>query len=253
MKRQDAEAAKAWLEFEKKLTAWQRVSLAPRARWLLQRVKQYYIWRELIRSEMLRPALPMRKLHLEMARRFVERGWLDSENDYFYLTVADVDQAVDHPDTGPSLRSIASRRKSEWERLSKRDMPLLIRESQLPAIARNLTASVSPSLNPSELRGLCVSAGYAESEVVIMNDPSEFSRMRRGAILVAPATDPSWTPLFTLASGVIVEVGGMLSHASTVAREYGLPALANVKNATRILKTGDRVRLDATNGVAQIL
>ena len=57
--------------------------------------------------------------------------------------------------------------------------------------------------------------------------------MKRGAILVAPATDPSWTPLFTLASGVIVEVGGMLSHASTIAREYGLPALANVKDATR--------------------
>ena len=72
--------------------------------------------------------------------------------------------------------------------------------------------------------------------------------MRRGAILVAPATDPSWTPLFTLASGVIVEVGGVLSHASTIAREYGLPALANVKDATRRLRTGDRVRLDADNG-----
>ena len=69
-----------------------------------------------------------------------------------------------------------------------------------------------------------------------MRDPSEFATMKRGAILVAPATDPSWTPLFTLASGVIVEVGGMLSHASTIAREYGLPALANVKNATRILQ-----------------
>jgi len=58
-----------------------------------------------------------------------------------------------------------------------------------------------------------------------MRDPSEFAKMRRGTILVAPATDPSWTPLFTLALGVI-EVGGMLSHASTIAREYGLPALA---------------------------
>jgi pyruvate,water dikinase len=77
--------------------------------------------------------------------------------------------------------------------------------------------------------------------------------MRRGAILVAPATDPSWTPLFTLASGVIVEVGGMLSHASTIAREYGLPALANVKNATKILRTGDRVRLDASAGVVRRL
>ena len=90
--------------------------------------------------------------------------------------------------------------------------------------------------------------GSVEAEVVVMRDPGEFASMKRGAILVAPATDPSWTPLFTLASGVIVEVGGMLSHASTIAREYGLPALANVKNATRLLKTGDRVRLDASGG-----
>jgi pyruvate,water dikinase len=81
-----------------------------------------------------------------------------------------------------------------------------------------------------------------------MLDPSEFQKMKRGAILVAPATDPSWTPLFTLAAGVIVEVGGMLSHASTIAREYGLPALANVKNATRLLQTGDRIHLDASAG-----
>ena len=81
-----------------------------------------------------------------------------------------------------------------------------------------------------------------------MRDPGEFARMKRGAILVAPATDPAWTPLFTLAAGVIVEVGGMLSHASTIAREYGLPALANVKHATEVLENGERIRLDATAG-----
>ena len=76
--------------------------------------------------------------------------------------------------------------------------------------------------------------------MTVMRDPGEFSRMKPGTILVAPAIDPSWTPLFTLASGVIVEVDGILSHASTAAREYGLPALANVK-------------LDAINGVVEIL
>src|SRR4029079_17793755 len=101
------------------------------------------------------------------------------------------------------------------------------------------------------LSGLCVSAGVVEAEVVVLTDPGDFAQMRRGAILVTRATDPSWTPLFTLASGVIVEIGGMLSHASTIAREYGLPALANVKNATRILKTGDRVLLDASGGIVR--
>jgi phosphohistidine swiveling domain-containing protein len=104
------------------------------------------------------------------------------------------------------------------------------------------------SLNDDELTGLPVSGGCVEAEVVIVRSPDDFSRMKRGAILVAPATDPSWTPLFTLASGVIVEIGGVLSHASTIAREYGLPALANVKHATRRLRNGERVRLDAHAG-----
>ena len=141
-------------------------------------------------------------------------------------------------------------------------MPLLMRQSELPALLRAQAAgdgraasrgTASGAGIGAELTGLCVSAGVVEADVVVLRDPAEFAAMRRGAILVAPATDPSWTPLFTLASGVIVEVGGMLSHASTIAREYGLPALANVKHATRILKTGDRVRLDASGGRVVVL
>jgi pyruvate,water dikinase len=124
-----------------------------------------------------------------------------------------------------------------------------MRESELPA----LMAAGASNGHSDVLTGLCVSPGSIDGEVVVMRDPSEFIAMKRGAILVAPATDPSWTPLFTLASGVIVEVGGMLSHASTIAREYGLPALANVKDATRVLKSGDRVRLDASSGVVRRL
>ena len=123
---------------------------------------------------------------------------------------------------------------------------MLMRESQLDELLRQ--SAPAAAADPDTLTGLCVSPGSVEADVVVMRDPGEFASMKRGAILVAPATDPSWTPLFTLASGVIVEVGGMLSHASTIAREYGLPALANVKDATRILRTGDRVRLDASRG-----
>jgi pyruvate,water dikinase len=77
--------------------------------------------------------------------------------------------------------------------------------------------------------------------------------MKQGTILVAPATNATWTPLFTLAIGIIVEIGGTLSHSSIVAREYGLPTLANVKDATKLLKDGDRVRLDAVNGTVEVL
>jgi pyruvate,water dikinase len=125
-----------------------------------------------------------------------------------------------------------------------------MRESELPALLR--AGPHAGRADGSPLTGLCVSPGRVDGEVVVLRDPNEFAAMKRGAILVAPATDPSWTPLFTLASGVVVEVGGTLSHASTIAREYGLPALANVKNATTRLRTGDFVELDASRGLVTV-
>lgn len=246
-KRQDDEAARAWTEFESRLNVLQRLILIRGMRWLLRRAKRLYLWRESCRSEMMRRGAMYRARHLEMGRRLVARGWLGTRDDYFMLTLDEIGAAIDDPVKGPELVAIVARRKVERQRWATLDMPLLIRESQLSALARGVSAR--PEVTDADtLHGLCVSPGYAEGEVVVMRDPAEFARMKRGAILVAPATDPAWTPLFTLASGVIVEVGGMLSHASTVAREYGLPALANVKHATRIFKDGDRIRLDATNG-----
>ena len=129
-------------------------------------------------------------------------------------------------------------------------MPLLMRESDLPRLIR--ASGVSPAAD-GELRGLPVSRGYVEGEVVVIDHPGDFSRMKPGAILVTRTTDPSWTPLFSLAAGVIVELGGMLSHASTIAREYGLPALANVPHATKRLRSGDWIVLNATEGVAKLI
>jgi phosphoenolpyruvate synthase/pyruvate phosphate dikinase len=129
---------------------------------------------------------------------------------------------------------------------------LLMRQSEVDAVLAGRVGE-TPADDGERLEGLCVSRGFVEADAVVIHDPREFRLMRKGAVLVAPATDPSWTPLFTLASGVIVEIGGMLSHASTVAREYGLPALANVRHATSRLRTGDRIRLDASGGFVQRL
>ncbi|HEX7798284.1 MAG TPA: PEP/pyruvate-binding domain-containing protein [Vicinamibacterales bacterium] len=247
--RQAAQAASAWQQFEARLTTWQRWTLLPRVRKTLRQLKQQYLWREEVRSDLTRVLAALRPYHLTLAGRFVERGWLDRLDDYFLLVLEEVRQACEDPARGDSLRAIAAKRAAE--RAAQRDLrlPLFMRESELPA----LMAARASNGQSDVLKGLCVSPGSIDGEVVVMRDPGEFTAMKRGAILVAPATDPSWTPLFTLASGVIVEVGGMLSHASTIAREYGLPALANVKDATRVLKSGDHVRLDASGGVVQRL
>jgi pyruvate,water dikinase len=246
--RQEADAAAAWRAFEARLTRWQRWTLAPRVRSMLKRLKNQYVWREQVRSDLTRIMRYARGYHLTLAMRFAERGWLDRPDDYFLLLLDEVRGAVEAPQNGPRLREIAARRAAQVAEERRLTMPMLMRERDLPALLR--AGRSEPDGDAQELTGLCVSPGSVEAEVVVMHDPGEFARMKRGAILVAPATDPSWTPLFTIASGVIVEVGGMLSHASTIAREYGLPALANVKNATRILKTGDRIRLDASGGRA---
>jgi phosphohistidine swiveling domain-containing protein len=248
VQRRETEAAAAWREFEARLTTWQRWTLLPRARWTVRKLKRHYVWREAVRSDLTRVVSRLRAWHLVLADRFVARGWIDSGDDYFLLLVDEVKRAAIDPGLGPGLRAIVARRAAQLSAERDLQLPLLMRESTLAAQMRAATADVVGGAAGDALTGVCVSPGVVEAEVVVMRDPGEFATMKRGAILVAPATDPSWTPLFTLASGVIVEVGGVLSHASTIAREYGLPALANVKNATRLLKTGDRVRLDASGG-----
>jgi pyruvate,water dikinase len=246
--RKDREAEEAWTAFEARLSPWQKRTLLPRVRRSVAMVKRYYVWRERVRSDLVRVLSILREWHLVLADRFVERDWLDARDDYFMLYLDEVASTIRGDRAPQTLRSIVALRVAERTRVAGLQMPLLMHASQLPSLIR--TAGVSDmTTNDDELRGQPVSGGCVEAEVVVVRDPADFRHMRPGAILVAPATDPSWTPLFTLAAGVIVEVGGVLSHASTIAREYGLPAIANVRQATRRLRTGDRVRLDANLGV----
>ena len=245
-------AEQAWIAFEQRLSWWQKRTMLPAVRRSIAKIKQYYVWREQVRSDLVRVLDRVRAWHLVLANRFVERGWLDWQEDYFMIHMREVASIIEGEQAPESLRSIVATRRAERERHAAIRMPLLMRASTLPALIRMAGVSGGPA-DESELTGQPVSGGCVEAEVVIVRDPSDFTRMKRGAILVAPATDPSWTPLFTLASGVIVEIGGVLSHASTIAREYGLPALANVKQATTRLKTGERVRLDAIQGRVQRL
>ena len=102
------------------------------------------------------------------------------------------------------------------------------------------------------IAGSPVSPGVAEGIVHIIFNPHE-SQLAPGEILVCPATDPAWTPLFMSAGGLITEIGGMMTHGSVVAREYGIPAVVGVHQATARLKDGQRIRLDGTAGKIVII
>ena len=241
-------AEAAWTAFIAQLNWWQRLVTLPRVRRAVATIKRYYVWRERVRSDFVRILAVVRRWHLVLANRFVDRGWLDDRDDYFLVQLPEIGAVIAGTAAPETLRPIAAARRAEQERYRSLRMPLFMRESDLHRLVRAAAVSGIADVDDDSLSGLPVSGGCVEAPVVVVRDPSDFERMTRGAILVAPATDPSWTPLFTLASGVIVEVGGVLSHASTIAREFGLPAIANVKHATRRLKTGDRVRLDAMSG-----
>jgi pyruvate,water dikinase len=104
----------------------------------------------------------------------------------------------------------------------------------------------------NDLIGDPVSPGRVEGTVRIVRDPRGV-RLEPGEILVCPATDPGWTPLFLTAGGLVMEIGGLVTHGSVVAREYGIPAVVGVHDATTRLHTGQRVRLDGSAGRVTIL
>ncbi len=102
------------------------------------------------------------------------------------------------------------------------------------------------------LAGSAVSAGVVEGVARVVRDPAR-ELLAPGEILVAPYTDPAWTPLFINAAGLVMEVGGMMTHGSVVAREYGIPAVVSVPDATTAIQTGQRIRVDGDQGFVQIL
>ena len=102
------------------------------------------------------------------------------------------------------------------------------------------------------LVGLAVSAGTVEGRARVILDMAE-ADLEAGDILVTAFTDPSWTPLFVAIAGLVTEVGGLMTHGAVIAREYGLPAVVGVENATRLIRDGQRIRVHGTDGYVEIL
>ena len=103
------------------------------------------------------------------------------------------------------------------------------------------------------LKGVGCSAGVSQALVRVVPTLEGANMLRHGEILVTRFTDPGWTPVLGLVSGIVTEVGGLLSHAAVIGREYGIPAVLNVPDATRILKTGQRVEIDGRAGTVKVL
>lgn len=192
-------------------------------------------FRENSHSVMVMPLVVIRRLALELGTRLVARGALDRPEDVFLLHFEELaaDLPADH------LRATAARRRDARGP-----------EGHHPPMPAALLAT-PPS--EGDLRGQPASAGQAAGPVRVILTEAEFWKLRPGDVLVAPYTNPTWTPLFTIACAVVVDVGGAASHAAIVAREVGIPAVMATGDGTRRLRDGQRVVVDGNQGTVRLL
>ena len=182
----------------------------------------------------------------EMAMRLSANGVLAKPNDIWFLTWSEL-LALSRGETINTLALVESRR-ADLERYQKMTPPIILTsDGEAPVVKYQVEDAPEGALV-----GLPVSAGIVEGIVHVIHDPQAES-LEPGEILVAPFTDPGWTPLFINASGLIMEIGGIMTHGSVVAREYSIPAVVGVRDATTELQTGQRVRIDGNRGIIEIL
>ena len=182
---------------------------------------------------------------LKEADNLVQKGVIREKEDIYYLTFLELRDVVK---TNRLDYSLITKRKEEHEVFEKLTPPRVI-TSEGEVISGEYDTGNIPQ---GALAGVPVSSGIIEGRArVILR--MEDADIEEGDILVTAYTDPSWTPVFTSIKGLVTEVGGMMTHGAVVAREYGLPAVVSVENATKLIKDGQRIRINGTEGYVELL
>ncbi len=181
---------------------------------------------------------------LQEAASLVAYGLLTAPEEIFWFSLEEIKELLQ---TRQLDRSLIKRREEKFQHDGKLTPPRAITSE-----GEIITAKPRIQVPPGSLVGSPVSAGTVEGRArVILR--LENANMEKGEILVAPYTDPAWTPLFPLAAGLVTEVGGLMTHGAVVAREYGIPAVVGVDNATAKIKDGQVIRVDGTQGIVTML
>jgi len=185
-----------------------------------------------------------RRKILKVEKELVSRGKLKVKGDIFYLLWTEVRALQDDALEWLDVEEIIRNRRMRTLRWSKQGAKKMIN------IQSNKVAKV---LAKGELGGQGASPGQYEGIARVIMDPSVDAEIHPGEILVAPYTDPAWTPLFLIARAAVVGVGSYLSHAGTIAREYGMPCVVDVNDCTSRIKSGDRILVDGTEGTVHLI
>ena len=186
-----------------------------------------------------------RELLWEVGEDLAKAGRLERGEDVFFLSLPEARAAL----AGEDLRLVVRERRIDYEReLERRRVPrVLLSDGTTPTVE----ARGAPEEEDGLLRGTAASGGVVVGAARVVLDPS-VAALEPGEILVTPSTDPGWTPLFLTAGGLVMEMGGAMSHGAVVAREYGIPAVVGVPDATERIVTGQRITVDGAAGTIAV-
>lgn len=221
----------------------------PIARWLLAKTRAGAVVREKAKSAAAASVDTMQMALLEIGRRLCARGQLDAAKDVFHLAIVDVRALLDGTWNGGGARELVADRKQTLARQRAAVPPdLIVEEGTGASPAHHAPPSTHGAMDGTTWQGFAAAPGVAEGPARVLATAAAGSTLRAGEVLVAPSTDPGWTPLFLRASAVVMETGGYLSHGAVVAREYGIPSVVNVPNAMKLIATGDLLFVDGERG-----
>lgn len=209
--------------------------------------------REEAKSNMVMFLLPMRKAGLAIGAALKDSGVLSRAEDIFFINRQELDALREGrlvPDA--ELKQAVLSRKKEFKANLDVIFPDAMNNDGTDAGGVAMPQAKS-EVAGDIVRGLGVSPGVAQGVARIIENASQINELNPGEILVCRHADPGWTPVFVIAKGVITDTGGLLSHASIIAREYGLPMITNIKNATQAIHTGQTVLIDGSKGTVKIL
>lgn len=186
----------------------------------------------------------MREILWPVGKELTEAQRLENANDIFFITLSEAREAL----AGADLRPLVRERHASYDHeLNRRYIPrVLLSDGTEPTVEVSMAES-----GGATLKGAPASAGTVTAKARVILDP-QGAHLEPGEILVAPSTDPGWTPLFLTASGLVMEMGGAMSHGAVVAREYGIPAVVGVPGATERISTGQQITVDGSAGTISL-
>ncbi|MDA2738781.1 phosphoenolpyruvate synthase [Bacillus cereus group sp. Bc015] len=212
---------------------------------MIRNIRNFIGYREYPKYGMINRYFIYKQALLKEAEQLVQSGVIHEVDDIYYLTFEELHEVVR---TKKLNYELIHKQKNDYKLYEKLTPPRIMTSD-----GEIITGKYKRENLPADaIAGLPVSSGVVEGRArVILN--MEEANLEEGDILVTAFTDPGWTPLFVSIKGLVTEVGGLMTHGAVIAREYGLPAVVGVENATKLIKDGQRIRVHGTEGYIEVL